>query len=108
MAVHKLITAVRERLFEPADAEVESWPISRDPALVLGILFTYWMFVYKIGPKLMQDRKPYDPKAVIQVYNIVQVIVCIGMVIWVSYTTLSAGSFVVVVAVIGESIWVID
>lgn len=84
MAVHKLMSAVREALFEAPNEVVDSWAISDNPKLIVGILGTYWMFVYKIGPNFMRDRKPYDPKAVIQIYNAVQVLVCLGMVIWVS------------------------
>lgn len=84
MAVHKLISAVHEELFEKSDDVVASWFVSNNPALIVGILSTYWMFVYKVGPTWMSNRKPYDPKGFIQAYNIVQVAVCLGMVVWVS------------------------
>lgn len=84
MAVLKLMSAVREELFEAPDEVVDSWAVSNNPKLIFAVLCTYWMFVYKIGPTFMRDRKPYDPKTVIQIYNAVQVLVCLGMVIWVS------------------------
>lgn len=84
MSVRGLISAVREKLFEPSNEVVDSWVISNNPALIFGILGTYWMFVYKIGPTWMRDRKPYDPKRLIMAYNIIQVLVCLAMVIWVS------------------------
>lgn len=84
MAVHKLISSVRGALFEKPNDVVDSWGISNNPALIFGTLGTYWIFVYKIGPTLMRDRKPYDPKTLIQIYNAVQVLVCLGMVLWVS------------------------
>lgn len=84
MSVREWISAVRERLFEPSNEMVDSWIISNNPALIFGVLGTYWMFVYKIGPTWMRDRKPYDPKRLIMAYNIIQVLVCLAMVIWVS------------------------
>lgn len=84
MSVREWISAVRERLFEPSNELVDSWIISNNPALIFGVLGTYWMFVYKIGPTWMRDRKPYDPKRLIMAYNIIQVLVCLAMVIWVS------------------------
>lgn len=84
MSVREWISAVRERLFEPSNELVDSWVISNNPALIFGVLGTYWMFVYKIGPTWMRDRKPYDPKRLIMAYNIIQVLVCLAMVIWVS------------------------
>lgn len=87
MAVHQLISSLRQELFEKPDDVVNGWFMSNNPALIVGILSTYWMFVYKIGPNWMRDRKPYDPKALLQLYNIIQVVVCLGMVIWVSTYT---------------------
>lgn len=84
MSVREWISAVRERLFEPSNEMVDSWIISNNPPLIFGVLGTYWMFVYKIGPTWMRDRKPYDPKRLIMAYNIIQVLVCLAMVIWVS------------------------
>lgn len=79
-----MLAAVRERLFEAPNDEVDSWVLSNNPALIFGVLGTYWMFVYKVGPTFMRDRKPYDPKRLIMAYNVVQVVVCLGMVLWVS------------------------
>lgn len=93
MAVHQLISSLRQELFEKPDDVVNGWFMSNNPALIVGILSTYWMFVYKIGPNWMRDRKPYDPKALLQLYNIIQVVVCLGMVIWVSSTLESIVTF---------------
>lgn len=91
MAVHQLLSSLRQELFEKPDDVVNGWFMSNNPALIVGILSTYWMFVYKIGPTWMRDRKPYDPKALLQLYNIIQVVVCLGMVIWVSSTCTDTG-----------------
>lgn len=86
MSVRGLFTSAAERLIEPSNDVVDSWGFSNNPMLIFGILGTYWMFVYKIGPCWMRDRKPYDPKRLIMVYNVVQVLVCVGMVVWVRDT----------------------
>ncbi|KAH8243923.1 hypothetical protein KR032_011315 [Drosophila birchii] len=43
------------------------WPI-------LTIMGTYLLFVKVVGPKLMENRKPFDLRAVIKVYNQMQIV----------------------------------
>lgn len=73
-------------LIEARDEVVEKWAVSNNPTLILGILGTYWIFVKKVGPKWMEGRKPYNPKHFVMFYNLLQVSLNIGMVLWVSST----------------------
>lgn len=41
---------------------------------VVTIIATYLYVVLRAGPKYMEQRKPYDLKTVIRIYNIVQVV----------------------------------
>lgn len=84
MSVAALVSQVRERLFNASDAVVDNWPVSNNLGLIFGILWTYGVFVIKVGPAWMRDRKPYDPKRTIMLYNVAQVVACLIMVIWVS------------------------
>lgn len=43
------------------------------PFPVLGVIACYVYFVKILGPKIMENRKPYDLSKVIYVYNIFQV-----------------------------------
>jgi hypothetical protein len=40
----------------------------------LGILIAYWLFIFKIGPSFMKNRKPFEIKDIILVYNLYQVL----------------------------------
>ncbi|XP_023178041.2 elongation of very long chain fatty acids protein F-like [Drosophila hydei] len=44
------------------------------PWPVICICSAYLLFVYRIGPRFMQNRKPYNLKNVILIYNICQMI----------------------------------
>jgi anthranilate/para-aminobenzoate synthase component II len=44
------------------------------PFPTLAICLSYAYFVKVLGPRIMQNRKPMDLRAVLIVYNLVQVI----------------------------------
>lgn len=84
MTLESLLRYTREKVFEPSDEIVDSWPISNNPWLVLGIIVTYVVFVTRVGPLWMRDRKPFQLKGLILGYNLAQVIICGVLVILVS------------------------
>lgn len=43
------------------------------PKWVLLTLFTYILFIYKIGPNFMKSRQPYNLKTTIKIYNIINI-----------------------------------
>lgn len=45
------------------------------PSLVLAIIVAYLVFVLKIGPEFMRNRKPYNLRMVARIYNVFQVMV---------------------------------
>lgn len=47
---------------------MEKWPLS-DPNELLFVLFAYFMFVFKIGPYIMEKRNPLQIKPLLIVYN---------------------------------------
>ena len=83
MAANKFISFVRDEVFEAPNEVVDGWAISRNPILIWFILGTYLMFVCKIGPTIMRDRKPYELNLLIQIYNLAQVVICLFLVAWV-------------------------
>ncbi|CAH0728028.1 unnamed protein product, partial [Brenthis ino] len=60
-------------------------PLSKDyflvshPLKIISILVAYNFFCLKLGPWFMKDRKPYDLKNVIKIYNIFQILVSLYM-----------------------------
>jgi len=61
------------------DETVDSWFLMSSPAPVVSIVLLYLAFVLKIGPNFMKDRKPYDLKKLMVVYNAFQVCFSIWM-----------------------------
>lgn len=45
-----------------------------DNRVPIVILIVYWIFVLKVGPKLMENRKPFQIKDIMLVYNFIQVV----------------------------------
>lgn len=58
-----------------SDPRVESWPLM-SPISPLTITFAYLYLIYKLLPQYMQNRKPFDLKVVLVVYNVFQVAAC--------------------------------
>ncbi|XP_075971071.1 very long chain fatty acid elongase 7-like [Anticarsia gemmatalis] len=59
---------------------VNSWWLMSSPMSPAIILATYLMFVLKIGPDYMRERKPYKLQSIIAVYNVIQVFLSIFLV----------------------------
>lgn len=56
------------------DPRVNDWFLMSSPFPTLFICLTYAYCVKVLGPKLMENRKPFDLKYVLIVYNLAQVI----------------------------------
>lgn len=56
------------------DKLTEGWLLTSTPYPVITILAVYLLFVLKIGPWFMAHKNPYVLKTVMRVYNIVQVL----------------------------------
>ncbi|RXM29851.1 Elongation of very long chain fatty acids protein 1 [Acipenser ruthenus] len=51
------------------DPRLNVYPMMQSPTLMTSILVGYVIFVLKVGPRFMANRKPYDLKGVMVVYN---------------------------------------
>nr|CAD7195081.1 unnamed protein product [Timema douglasi] len=60
--------------FKLADPRVKDWPLIGSPVYLLVIVALYLFFVLVAGPKFMENRRPYNLKKIIAVYNILQVL----------------------------------
>lgn len=53
---------------------VDEWPLMKSPIPVVSITLFYLVFVLKIGPEWMKNRKAFDLKPILIAYNAYQVI----------------------------------
>lgn len=67
-----------------SDPRTENWWLMSGPGPLLTVLATYLYFCMSAGPRYMRDRKPYDLKNTIVVYNISQILMSIFLVYEVS------------------------
>ncbi|XP_050342333.1 elongation of very long chain fatty acids protein 7-like [Nymphalis io] len=57
--------------------ETKEWYMTGSPIKLLTILAIYLIFCLRLGPWYMKDKKPYQLKNVIKIYNIFQVLISI-------------------------------
>ncbi|XP_016991492.1 elongation of very long chain fatty acids protein F [Drosophila rhopaloa] len=62
------------RFLRIPQADPNPIPLAGSPWPILLILAAYLLFVFKLGKIFMKNRKPYDLKIVLKVYNIFQVL----------------------------------
>jgi hypothetical protein len=74
-----------------SDLRTKSWFLTNNPTPILTILATYLYFCLYAGPRYMKNRKPFQLKNTLIVYNIVQVVLSIILVIEVSFLLLGEG-----------------
>jgi len=67
-------------LMSKKDPRVDGWFLMSSPFYTLAICASYIYFVKSLGPKLMRDRKPFELRTPIIIYNIVQVVFSIYLV----------------------------
>nr|XP_023021086.1 elongation of very long chain fatty acids protein 7-like [Leptinotarsa decemlineata] len=71
--MHAMVENYNE-FVESRDPLVDSWLFMKSPIPVVSILLAYLYFVLKLGPQLMEKRKPYDLKKLMIFYNAYQVL----------------------------------
>ncbi|KAH1003000.1 hypothetical protein HUJ05_010953 [Dendroctonus ponderosae] len=64
----------RDLLDNKSDQRVKGWFLMSSPLPTLCICLTYVYIVKVLGPKLMENRKPFELKRVLIYYNLFQVI----------------------------------
>lgn len=61
-------------IFDRPHADPVRLPLANGPAPILTIMFAYLLFVLRLGPWLMANRKPYQLRAALKVYNVIQIL----------------------------------
>lgn len=57
-----------------SDPRVKEWPMMSSPLPTLAICMFYAYFSKVLGPKLMENRKPFNLRNVLIIYNLVQTV----------------------------------
>ncbi|XP_077417258.1 elongation of very long chain fatty acids protein 7a isoform X1 [Vanacampus margaritifer] len=60
---------VYDGFFQNADSRTEDWLLMSSPVLQSVIIMAYIYFVVSLGPRIMENRKAFDLKGVLVVYN---------------------------------------
>lgn len=68
-------------IFFFADPRVKDWPMMSSPLPTLALCLFYAYFSKTLAPKLMANRKPFDLRNVLVVYNLIQTVFSI----WIFY-----------------------
>lgn len=71
--------AYRDLMDNKSDPRVNDWLLMSSPFPTLAICLFYAYFSKILGPKLMENRKPFDCRKVMLWYNLFQVIFSIWL-----------------------------
>ncbi|XP_015113965.1 elongation of very long chain fatty acids protein AAEL008004 [Diachasma alloeum] len=77
----------RDLMDNKSDPRVNDWPLMSGPLPTFLICISYAYFVKVLGPKLMENRKPFSLRRIMIGYNLFQVIFST----WLFYESLAAG-----------------
>lgn len=69
----KSVTDVYDEYMASGDPRVTPWLFMESPGPTITLIFLYVIFVKKIGPAWMMDKKPYDLRYPMFLYNLVLV-----------------------------------
>lgn len=69
------------------DPRTNGWLLVSSPGPVLMIIVIYIYFCLSVGPRYMKDKKPYDLKNTLIIYNFIQILLSFYLV----YEGLMAG-----------------
>uniref|UniRef100_A0A1A9VVD8 Elongation of very long chain fatty acids protein n=1 Tax=Glossina austeni TaxID=7395 RepID=A0A1A9VVD8_GLOAU len=64
----------RDLMENKADPRTKDYPLMSSPFPTIAICLSYAYFVKVLGPKLMENRKPFQLRTVLVVYNFAQVL----------------------------------
>uniref|UniRef100_A0A023F4L2 Elongation of very long chain fatty acids protein n=1 Tax=Triatoma infestans TaxID=30076 RepID=A0A023F4L2_TRIIF len=72
--IMKYIDGIQEIFDKNGDPRTSNWPLMSSPFPTLVICLSYIYLVKVLGPKLMENRKPFQLKELLIAYNLFQVI----------------------------------
>lgn len=72
--VRAIYDGYRDLMDNKSDPRVNNWPMMSSPFPTIFISLFYAYFVKVLGPKLMENRKPFNLRKIMLFYNLFQVI----------------------------------
>ncbi|XP_005083929.2 elongation of very long chain fatty acids protein 1 isoform X1 [Mesocricetus auratus] len=69
LARMEAVTNLYQELMKYADPRIQNYPLMGSPLLITSILLTYVYFVLSLGPRIMANRKPFQLRGFMIVYN---------------------------------------
>uniref|UniRef100_A0A4W2FBH2 Elongation of very long chain fatty acids protein 1 n=1 Tax=Bos indicus x Bos taurus TaxID=30522 RepID=A0A4W2FBH2_BOBOX len=69
LARMEAIVNLYQEMMKHADPRVQGYPLMESPLLMTSILLTYVYFVLSLGPRIMANRKPFQLRGFMVVYN---------------------------------------
>lgn len=58
-----------------ADERSEKFFLLENPPILMAMLLTSYVLLVRWGPQLMKDRKPFELKYVMMLYNLIQILI---------------------------------
>ncbi|XP_043786620.1 elongation of very long chain fatty acids protein-like [Apis laboriosa] len=59
-----------------SDPRTQDYFLIESPWGCLGIILFYLYFVHELGPNIMAKRKPFNLDRILQIYNLIQIVLC--------------------------------
>lgn len=69
LARMEAVVNLYQEMMKYADPRVQGYPLMGSPLLMTSILLTYVYFVLSLGPRIMANRKPFQLRGFMIVYN---------------------------------------
>ncbi|KAL6068563.1 hypothetical protein STEG23_000966 [Scotinomys teguina] len=80
LARMEAVVNLYQELMKHADPRMQNYPLMGSPLLITSILLTYVYFVLSLGPRIMANRKPFQLRGFMIVYNFSLVILSLYIV----------------------------
>ncbi|KRF99860.1 uncharacterized protein Dwil_GK13751, isoform C [Drosophila willistoni] len=85
--IMKYIDSINRYMDSYSDSRTKDWPMMSSPFPTLAVCMTYVYLVKVLGPRLMENRKPFHLQQMLVVYNALQVVFSA----WLFYECLMGG-----------------
>ncbi|XP_055321846.1 elongation of very long chain fatty acids protein 7 isoform X2 [Sitodiplosis mosellana] len=85
--LHDVYDWYRDLMDNKSDPRVNDWPMMSSPIPTIGLCLFYAYFNKSLMPKIMANRKPFDLRNILVVYNLFQTVFSI----WIFYEYLASG-----------------
>ncbi|XP_058806719.1 elongation of very long chain fatty acids protein AAEL008004-like [Phymastichus coffea] len=75
-----IVDYYKDLMYNRNDPRTQNWFLISSPGPLLLLIFSYIYFSVSLGPRLMRNRKPFDLRKTLIIYNFIQVLLSIYIV----------------------------